>query len=281
MTIKTDVLVYNRERLYSRALWRAIQRKAGLEENAVDGIPGPVTAAAVADWQYAHDFEGTGCAGPITLNAMKLGPVRLLPDGAFCWRGGLAIDADGAPNAYNAADTGIDYLKNAGPADKPWGYVMGGTSPVIQGPNDPFPNHYVSTTALADKGYKVNDPRRYVDSRQVAYIARPRNLDDMLPTPSPGLSFAPHVAVWRDDHAVLALIADIGGRKTLDIQPTFGEGSIALAEKLGHDPYVKRNGLWRACNGLSKGVTYLVTPHVITLADVDWYRPLVEQAYAE
>jgi hypothetical protein len=35
-------------------------------------------------------------------------------NGAFYYESDLQVDADGAPNAYNPTDTGIDYLANAG-----------------------------------------------------------------------------------------------------------------------------------------------------------------------
>src|SRR5271154_5866982 len=42
-------------------------------------------------------------------------PIWQLGDGAaFLFRSGMTIDADGAPNAYNPEDTGLDDLYNAG-----------------------------------------------------------------------------------------------------------------------------------------------------------------------
>ena len=43
----------------------------------------------------------------------------------------------------------------------------------MQGPGDPAPGYYVSTTSLHDANLPVTDPRRYVDSEQVPYLALP------------------------------------------------------------------------------------------------------------
>ena len=42
-------------------------------------------------------------------------------DGSFYWTGGIEVDADGAPDAYNPSNTGIDYLANAGSPGDWWG----------------------------------------------------------------------------------------------------------------------------------------------------------------
>ena len=83
----------------------------------------------------------------------------------------MKVDADGAPNAYGPNNSGLDYTANAGHPGNWWGVVTDKKgNPVIQGPNDPFPGKYVSTTSLVDKSKKLTDPGRYVDSRFVPYI---------------------------------------------------------------------------------------------------------------
>src|SRR5271165_3204735 len=72
---------------------------------------------------------------------------------AIVWEGGMQIDADGSPRAYNPVSSkGLDALGNAGRPGNWWALatVNGKSSgkPVIQGPSDPAPGFYVSTTAL-------------------------------------------------------------------------------------------------------------------------------------
>jgi len=64
-----------------------------------------------------------------------------LPDSQdFFFVSGMTIDADGAPNAYNPDDTGLDALANAG-APAHWDGVITDRSgnPLIQRKSDPFP----------------------------------------------------------------------------------------------------------------------------------------------
>lgn len=235
---------YNTARPYTRDFWREIQELVGA---VTDGIPGPETASKIEIWQDEQGLDADGMAGPYTLDAMQLGPIRLF-EGGFGWLGPLAIDADGAPNAYNASDSGIDYLANAGRPGNWWGIVTENEDPVVQNPRDPFPNFYVSTTALNYPGYVDTDPRRYVNAITVPYIALPRNINDLVPdAPAKGCTcFA-----WRGKTLVNAIYADVRKAFTVDTGSAFGEGSIALAEALGHDPWVKVSSLWRAAIGLS------------------------------
>ena len=46
-------------------------------------------------------------------------------------------------------------------------------TPVVQGPDDPAPGYYVSTTALEDRTRAVTDPRRYVDSNEIPFVVLP------------------------------------------------------------------------------------------------------------
>ena len=55
---------------------------------------------------------------------------------------GMAIDAEGAPNAYHPKDIGLDSLKNAGfprkPGERPWGIVTNvAGNPVTGKPGGP------------------------------------------------------------------------------------------------------------------------------------------------
>jgi hypothetical protein len=170
----------------------------------------------------------------------------------FFFKAGMAIDVDGAPNAYHPRDTGLDDLKHAGfppkPGSKPWGIVTDNQGkPVIQGTGDPFPGFFVSATSLGDKTRPLTDPRRYVDSTQIPYIALPLALANKL-----GAKLGDFAAVINLKNRKLsyAIFADIGPAGKL------GEGSIALAQALGHDPFV--GGKIR--RGMTGDVIYVVFP---------------------
>lgn len=168
---------------------------------------------------------------------------------AFFYKSKMSVDADGAPNAYHPDNIGIDYLANAGYPGSCWGIVTDSNgNPVIQKASDPFPGYYVSTTALVDGNFNERDPRRYVDATKIPYIVLPHN------------SLIWNTGVNKGDLAVVyyektkqlsfAIFADVGPQNEL------GEGSVKLAQNLGHDPFV--NG--RVKRGISQDVFYLVFP---------------------
>ncbi|GEM_PF-1224161 len=177
---------------------------------------------------------------------------RLSGSTAFFYKSSMSIDADGAPNAYHPNDTGIDFLGNAGRPGNWWALVTDNGrhdgNPVIQGSDDPFPGYYISTTALVDGKFPEKDPRRYVDATRIPYIVLPNN------------SLIWNTGVKKGDFAVVyykktqqlsfAIFADVGPKNEL------GEGSVKLAQNLGHDPFV--NG--RVRRGISEDVFYLVFP---------------------
>ena len=164
--------------------------------------------------------------------------------GALVWQSGMAVDADGSPNAYSPNGDGLDYLANAG---KPGGWfgiaVNQSGVPYIQGPNDPSPGKYISTTSLVDQTKAVNDPHRYVDSEAVNYITMTHALS------SYGVRVGDCAAVCYGDTMAGAVVADVG--------PHLGEGSIALAKTLGINPDPKRGG----CDS---GVRFAVFPKTRT-----------------
>ena len=134
----------------------------------------------------------------------------------------MTIDADGAPNAYNAENTGLDDLANAGDSTHWDGLVANREGvPLIQGPDDPFPGYYVSCTALTDRTKSQTDPARYVDASKIPYIVLPGNL-----ARDAGARLGDFAVVTntRNGKSSYAIFADIG---------TLGEGSIALADNLG------------------------------------------------
>lgn len=253
-------ITYNRARAYTKDVWCRVQERLGI---GVDGDPVRDTALAVAGFQEAHGLTVDGKAGPATLEALttmaiESGPILYFPsESAFFFPGKLAVDADGAPNAYNESDTGIDYLRNAGKPGNWWALACDkqGT-PYRQTQADPCPGYYVSTTALCDSRYPVHDPRRYVDSTKIPYIVLPRNLADLHKNMGP-LRKGDVAAVLRagkPETLTFAIYADVGPRWEEGKIP--GEGSIALAQALGHNPFYRG----RCARGISSGVFYVVFP---------------------
>ena len=182
---------------------------------------------------------------------------------AFRWVGGLAVDADGAPDAYappGSGLTGRDYLGNAGRPGDWWGLVTDdGTphgSPVVQGAGDACPGYYVSPTALVSRVVSnQRDPRRYVDSSRVPYLAVPPELRTL------GVGLGDVALVEYRDQWSPAIVADVGPRGKI------GEGSIALARALGIDPSPKHGG----CGA---GVTCTVWPG--TAGHPPWPREVAD-----
>lgn len=152
----------------------------------------------------------------------------------------MAIDADGAPNAYNARNTGLDDVSNAGEPGR-WDGVLQDRNgdPLVQGPDDPFPGYFISCTALADWAKDRLDPTRFVDASKIPYIALPGDL-----ARATGARLGDLAAVFnlRNGKSSFAIFADIGA---------FGEGSIALADNLGIWSDARRGGSWG-------GIAYLV-----------------------
>lgn len=250
---------FNKARHYPRDMWKRIQERAGVP---ADGIPGPRTARAVAVFQAGANLGADGMVGRRTLEAMGIeqptfDAVKRLPgESVFFYHGKMAVDADGAPNAYNEQDTGIDALGNAGKPGHWWGIAVDKDgNPYKQGPNDPFPGYYVSCTALCDKNYADHDPRRYVDATKIPYVVLGKNLKDIIDTKDLRRGDLAAVCLSSDpDNIVFAIYAETGPAWVPGHVP--GEGSVALAQALGHDPYV--NG--RVKRGMSSGVFYVVFP---------------------
>jgi hypothetical protein len=170
-------------------------------------------------------------------------PIWQLPGSqAFFFVSGMTIDADGAPNAYNPDDTGLDDISNAG-VPTHWGGIITDRdgNPLIQGESDPFPGYYISCTSLSNQSKKFTDPTRYVDAAKIPYVVLPNDLADRG-----GARLGDFAVVMnlRNGKSSYAIYADIG---------TMGEGSIALADNLGIWSDARRGGQ-------SDGILYLVFP---------------------
>jgi glycosyl hydrolase group 75 (putative chitosanase) len=166
--------------------------------------------------------------GPVELVA-TIGGVRVRRrkgEKAIYFVSGLAIDADGAPRAYHpkGSPPGLDFLANAGEPGNWFGIVTDNRgNPYVQTADDPAKGFYVSATSLVDRSRAARDPRRYVDSSTVPYLALPSLVQDA------GARLGDLAAVRNRDNGkvAFAIVADTGPRGKI------GEGSMALAKALG------------------------------------------------
>jgi hypothetical protein len=161
----------------------------------------------------------------------------------FRFTAGMAIDADGAPNAYHPEDieAALDYLRNAGKPGNWWALVTDNDkptgNPIIQGSRDLFPGYYISTTTLEDKTRARTDPSRYLNPLTVPYFVLPQKLAKEF-----GAEVGDFGVVIKrgkdrsEDKRVFAIYGDVGPPGIL------GEGSIALAKALGVPANPKTGG---------------------------------------
>ena len=166
---------------------------------------------------------------------MKIGAVEVsIGEKAVFWKSGMAIDADGAHNAYAPPPKkGLDLLGNAGYAGNWWGIACDSHgTPYIQGADDPCPGMYVSVTALQDKNKPISDPARYVDSATIPYMAVPPELLRYGVTKG-DLGMAYNTANAKTCYFI---VGDVGPRGKI------GEGSIALADGLGIPSSPRKGG---------------------------------------
>lgn len=166
----------------------------------------------------------------------------------------MAVDADGAPNAYHPQNLGLDSLANAGYPDKDWWDSVLVADPkdpnkaYIQ-PNGPYAGYFVSKTSLQDKSKAATDPSRYVNAATVPYLVFPGNFYNEKGTGRTGdLGIAVNLATNQSTPFV---VADVGPKDA-----ELGEVSIKLAESLGGKNVNPRNG-----KGIPKGnFLYVVFP---------------------
>ncbi len=161
---------------------------------------------------------------------------------AFFFISRMTIDADGAPNAYNRDDTGLDELRNAGVPGRWDGIITDKAGiPLVQQESDPFPGYYISCTSLSDGTKRFADPTSYVNASKIPYVALPRHIADRG---GARLGDFALVVNLHNHQSSFAIYADIG---------TLGEGSIALADALGISSDARQGGQ-------SDGILYLLFP---------------------
>jgi len=145
--------------------------------------------------------------------------------------GKMTVDVDGAPNAYGPpGKPALDFEKNAHTGGTLHGPIVGYLTehgrPVIQGPRDPMPGYYISTTDFRDDSIVDDrDPRKYVDATKINYVVLGRfgrrhgvKLGDLVVVHS-----------HETEKTVYAIVGDSGN-------PAGTEGSLALLQALGY-PY--------------------------------------------
>jgi hypothetical protein len=145
--------------------------------------------------------------------------------------GKMTVDVDGAPNAYGPpGKPALDFEKNAHVGGKLSGKIVGYLTehgkPVVQGPRDPMPGYYISTTDFRDESLVDDrDPRKYVDATKINYVVLGRfgrrhgvKLGDLVVVHS-----------HETEKTVYAIVGDSGN-------PAGTEGSLALLQALGY-PY--------------------------------------------
>ena len=157
----------------------------------------------------------------------------------------IAIDADGAPNAYGPNDTGIDTNVHAGfPGQSWWPYVL------VPDPVDPskpyvqtsgtYKGMYVSKTHLYNTMGAYTDPATYVDALKIPYIVFPTGFMEIKGAGGMG-DFGVAIAATADGkrrYRSPAIVADSGG----GAEPPLGEVSVYLANALGGKNVNPRNG---------------------------------------
>jgi hypothetical protein len=206
-----------------------------------------VSAAVAEECQKAEVWKLRNPSSP----PMKVSLWKLQKPGesAFFFQSGLAINADGAPQAYHPVGAkGLDALGNAGKPGNWWALVTdngkANGKPVVQKESDPAPGFYLSTTALEDLTKERTDPSRYVNSATIPYVVLPPEAIKTLEARMGDFAVVINKKKHKFSHAI---VADQGPKGQI------GEGSIALADALSISSNPRHGGT-------ANGVLYLIFP---------------------
>lgn len=162
----------------------------------------------------------------------------------------LNCDGDGANGqssdpCYVPEGSGLPHLDNLANAGHPgnwWGLACRPNGiPFLQGPTDPAPMAYISTTAYQCPDTEINDPMRYLDAASVPFIVVPASFVRGVP----GIVKGCACEVEYKGKIVPAMVGDVG--------PQFGEFSLFLCKQF--DPNATCHG-----TSISSGVTVRVWP---------------------
>lgn len=221
----------------------------------------------------------------LTFRHAEIGPIQIFRDtasNAIAFAAQMQVNTDGAPDSYHPDDIGITHICNGvsvgqsctwkarclpdfrqakaegfrGPT-KICFFAMATDAqgvPIIQGETDPKPGYFVSTTALKQPGENVRTPQAQLDSNTVPFAVIPSTWQS---TRNPGPRLGDFGVAYRRSTGRMAffVIGDIGPRNKL------GEGSVALHQALGNDPFMMRFGVRRARKGIGgRDVLYVLFP---------------------
>lgn len=173
------------------------------------------------------------------------------------------IDADGSPHAYHPKSSkGLDALANAGRPGNWWGIATDRNGkPFVQGPDDPAPGFYISTTAYEFATLAKNNPHRYLDSETIPFIV----VEGFIRRRAKGvvLGAAAQVTNLDNGKSVKAIVGDLGPLYKI------GEISIAAARAIGIDGDPRKGGtdkpilkyqIWPGRTAEINGVSYPLIP---------------------
>jgi len=171
---------------------------------------------------------------PIAITAILLAAISSLaqspkPLPFYDQIGKMTVDVDGAPNAYGPpGKPALDFERNAHYGGRLNGEIVGYLTehgrPVVQGPHDPCPGYYVSTTDFRDDSIDDDhDPRKYLDATKIRYVV----LGNFAKRHQVALGDFAVVHSLRTGRTVYAIVGDSGN-------PAGTEGSLALLQALGY-----------------------------------------------
>ena len=204
---------------------------------------------AVATPSRAQTNTDEETCEPVTVETRRIGGRRLErvfgEPSTVEFSAGMMVDADGAPRAYHPDDEpGLDRLDHAGAPGNWWGVATAdGTpagAPIVQGEDDPAPGFYVSQTSLADSEKELGDPQRYVDALVVPYVALQQVFARELGCKLGDFAWVTRKDVAGEVRASAAIFADVAAPHL-----PVGEGSVALAERLGVPSSPRNGGTYR------------------------------------
>jgi hypothetical protein len=202
--------------------------------------------------------------------------------GAIAFASQMQVNTDGAPDSYHPDDVGITHICNGvsvgasctwkadcmtafrqaklegfrGPTRICFFAMVTGPDgvPLVQRDDQPKPGFFISTTALRQPGVSAEEPDAYLDSNEIPFVVIPSNWQRNA---HHGLGLGDFVAVLRKSNGSLsfAIVGDLGPKQKL------GEGSVALHQGLGNDPFQLHHGVRRARRGIGgRDVVYLLFP---------------------